>query len=147
MQLFSIISRQFYKQKNTQVKHKTELILTKTCQWKILSISGMIWLQDKKNLNCSLRVRFMVFYTNFNNISVLSWQSVLLVEETRLPGEYHWPATSHWQTLSHKVVSNTAGYEWDSQVQVVVNPTTIWSWPRLSLVILYEIMPSKVEVS
>ena len=31
----------------------------------------------------------------FNNISVVSWQSVLLVEETGIPGENHRPATSH----------------------------------------------------
>ena len=30
---------------------------------------------------------FMVFKVTFNNISVLSWQSVLLVEETGVPGE------------------------------------------------------------
>ena len=34
-------------------------------------------------------------------------RSVLLVEETSLPGENHRPAVSHWQTLSHKVVSST----------------------------------------
>jgi hypothetical protein len=28
------------------------------------------------------RFRFMVFNSTFNNISVISWQSVLLVEET-----------------------------------------------------------------
>jgi hypothetical protein len=33
--------------------------------------------------------------TTFNNISVISWQSVLLVEKTRVPAENHWPATSH----------------------------------------------------
>jgi hypothetical protein len=33
------------------------------------------------------RVRFMVFKYTFNNISVISWWSVLLVEETRVPGE------------------------------------------------------------
>jgi hypothetical protein len=27
----------------------------------------------------------MVFYTTFNNISVISWQSVLFVEETEYP--------------------------------------------------------------
>ena len=31
----------------------------------------------------------------FNNISVVSWWSVLLVEETRVPGENHRPAASH----------------------------------------------------
>ena len=34
-----------------------------------------------------LRVRVMVFNAAFNNISVISWQSVLLVEETRVPEE------------------------------------------------------------
>jgi hypothetical protein len=29
----------------------------------------------------------MVFNATLNNISVISWQSVLLVEETRVPGE------------------------------------------------------------
>jgi hypothetical protein len=31
----------------------------------------------------------------FNNISVISWQSVLLVEETGVPGENHRPVESH----------------------------------------------------
>jgi hypothetical protein len=31
----------------------------------------------------------MVFNTTFNNISVILWQSVLLVKETRVPGENH----------------------------------------------------------
>ena len=34
----------------------------------------------------------MVFKTPFNNISVISWRSVLLVEETEVPEENHWPA-------------------------------------------------------
>ena len=44
----------------------------------------------------------MVFNATFNNISVISWRSVLLVVETGLPGENHWPVASHWQTLSQK---------------------------------------------
>jgi hypothetical protein len=48
----------------------------------------------------------MVFNTTFNNISVISRRSVLLVEETRVPRENHRPVTSHWQTLSHNVVSS-----------------------------------------
>jgi hypothetical protein len=35
----------------------------------------------------------MVFSTSFNNISVISWRSVLLVEETGVPGENHRPVT------------------------------------------------------
>jgi hypothetical protein len=49
----------------------------------------------------------MVFNATFNNISVISWRSVLLVEETGVPGKNHWPAVSHWQTLAHNVVSRT----------------------------------------
>ena len=49
----------------------------------------------------------MVFNATFNNISVISWRSVLLVEETGGPGENHRPGASHCQTLSHNVVSST----------------------------------------
>ena len=37
----------------------------------------------------------MGFNATFNNISVISWQSVLFVEETRVPRENHQPVTSH----------------------------------------------------
>jgi hypothetical protein len=46
----------------------------------------------------------MVFNTTFNNISVVSWLSFLLGEETSVPGQNHWLATSHRQTLSHNDV-------------------------------------------
>ena len=46
----------------------------------------------------------MVFNTTFNNISVISWWSVLLVEETGGPRENHRPVASDWETLSHNVV-------------------------------------------
>jgi len=43
----------------------------------------------------------------FNNISAISWRSVLLVEETGGPGENYRPAASRWQTLLHNVSSST----------------------------------------
>jgi hypothetical protein len=46
----------------------------------------------------------MVFNATLNNILVLSWRSVLLVEETWVPGENHRPAESHSQTSSHNVI-------------------------------------------
>jgi hypothetical protein len=49
-------------------------------------------------------VCLMVFNATFNNISVISWWYVLLVEETGRPGENHLPVASHWHTLSHNVV-------------------------------------------
>ena len=63
------------------------------------------------------RVRVMVFNTTFNNISVISWRSVLLVEETGVPGENHRPAANHGQTLSHNIVSTTPRHERDSNWQ------------------------------
>jgi hypothetical protein len=36
----------------------------------------------------------MVFNTTFNSISVILWRSVLLKEETEVPGENHRPAAS-----------------------------------------------------
>ena len=36
-------------------------------------------------------VRFMVLNATFNNISAISWRSVLLVEETEVPRENHHP--------------------------------------------------------
>ena len=59
-------------------------------------------------------VRVMVFNATFNNISVTSWSSVLLVEETR---ENHWSVASRWQTLSRNVVLSTPGHEQDSKLQ------------------------------
>ena len=44
----------------------------------------------------------------FNNISVISWRSILLVEETGVLEENHRPVASHCQSLSHNVVSSTA---------------------------------------
>ena len=40
-------------------------------------------------------VWFMVFNATFNNISVITWRSVLLVEETGVPRENHRPVASH----------------------------------------------------
>ena len=62
------------------------------------------WLIDRpKPTSCKFvnknivyyRVRVMVFNATFNNISFISWRSVLLVEKTGVPGENHRPATSH----------------------------------------------------
>jgi hypothetical protein len=52
-------------------------------------------------------VGFMVFNATFNDITVISWRSVLLMEESGVSGEIHRPVASRWQTLSHNVVSST----------------------------------------
>jgi len=53
----------------------------------------------------------MVFSTTFNNISVISWRSILLVKETGVPGENPRPVANDWQTLSHNVVSSIPRHE------------------------------------
>jgi len=40
-------------------------------------------------------VCLMMFNATFNNISVISWLSVLLVKETGGPGENYWLVPSH----------------------------------------------------
>ena len=59
----------------------------------------------------------MVFNTTFNNILVLSWGSVLFVEEIGVPWENHRPVASHLQTLSHNIVSVTRRHEQYSNSQ------------------------------
>ena len=49
----------------------------------------------------------MMFNATFNSTSVILWRSVLLVEDTGIPGENHRPAARHSQTLSHNIDSNT----------------------------------------
>jgi hypothetical protein len=54
------------------------------------------------------RVRAMVFNATFNNISVISWQSVLLVEETGVLGENHRPSVS--KLTNYSLISNKNFY-------------------------------------
>jgi hypothetical protein len=49
----------------------------------------------KLKTDTALRVRVMVFNATFNYSPVISWRSVLLVEETGVPGENHTPGGSH----------------------------------------------------
>ena len=57
----------------------------------------------------------MVFNATLNNISVISYHLVLLVEETK---ENQQPAASHWQILSHNIILSSHHREWDSSAQL-----------------------------
>jgi hypothetical protein len=50
---------------------------------------------DRMVVGFSTTHAISVFNTTFNTISVISWWSVLLVEETGVPGENHRPVASH----------------------------------------------------
>ena len=63
-------------------------------------------------------IRVMMLNATFNNISIISWRSIQLVEETGVPGENHRIAASHGQTLSHNVVSSTSASERGSNSQL-----------------------------
>ena len=76
------------------------------------SIKNTVWIENCRYLimvhGC---LWFMMFYATFNNITVISWQSVLL-------GENHQSVASHWQTLSHNIVSSTPPHEHGSNPQL-----------------------------
>jgi hypothetical protein len=56
-------------------------------------IANFLSLRRMNNANDGVGV--MVFNATFNNISVISWHRILLVEETGLPRENHRPVASH----------------------------------------------------
>jgi hypothetical protein len=88
-------------------------------------------------LHSGLRLGVMVFNATFNNISAIWWQSVLLVEETGVPGENHRPVASHWQTWSHKCCIEYTKPEWDSNsALVVIGTDCIGSYKSNYLMIL-----------
>jgi len=43
-----------------------------------------------------MKFEFLVFNAIFSNISAISWQPVLLVEEAGVPAENHRPWASNW---------------------------------------------------
>jgi hypothetical protein len=66
-------------------------------------------LSNERNMDClmkRLKIGFMGLNATFNNISVISRRSVLLMDETVAPRENR-PVASQRQTLSHNVVSTT----------------------------------------
>jgi hypothetical protein len=50
-----------------------------------------------------------VFNAAFNNISVISWWSVLLVEETGGPGETHRKSLTNFITMMLNIHNNVEG--------------------------------------
>ena len=64
----------------------------------------------------------------FNNISVISWRSVLLVVETGIPGENYRPVASHWQRVNKNI------YGWFMVCNATYNNVSVISWRSVLLV-------------
>ena len=85
----------YYKQNHNISYLKNKIFYT------VYSVRYIYWIQ------ICLFVCFVVFNATFNNISAISWRSVLLVEKTGEPWENHRPVACHWQTLSPNVVHDS----------------------------------------
>jgi hypothetical protein len=80
-----------------------------------------------------LGFRFMMFNATFHNISAISWQSILLVEETGVPGKNHHAVSS---TPCHEWVRthNISGKSTDCTGSCKSNYYTITTTPSLFVV-------------
>jgi hypothetical protein len=77
---WNLFQFKIFKEKNEKYDRRTSLVLIIITLFRTVNF----W------------VRVMIFNATFNNISVISWRSGLLVEETGVPGENHRPAVSHF---------------------------------------------------
>ena len=81
--------------------HKAINIRKSNIEHKIVILYEMVWL-----------VGFILFKATSNNISVISWRSVLLVDETGGPRENHWPVASNCQTRFELTTSVVIGTDY-----------------------------------
>ena len=60
--------------------------------------------------NLETKCRFIVFNATIYHISIISWRSVLLMEETRVPGEKHRPVigTGNCKSNYHTITTMMA---------------------------------------
>ena len=89
------------------------------------------WLYDSPTsgepaMLIDLVVGFMVFNATFNNISVISCISVLLVEQTRGQGETHRSVASHWQ-MYHIMLYTSPLSRFELTISVVIGSDWIGS--------------------
>jgi hypothetical protein len=58
-------------------------------------VATLTMMKKNNHLKKTYKGRALVFNGTFNNISVISWQSILLAKETRVSEENHRPVASH----------------------------------------------------
>ena len=85
----------------------------------------------------------MVFNATYNNISAISWRSVLLVEETGVPGENHWAATNHKFTTQCCIEYTTPWTGFELTTLVVICTYCTGSYKSNYLMITITTVPLK----
>jgi hypothetical protein len=116
--------------------------MTGKCLRQVEHVRGYLWHRYSvtvKHNQVIIWFRFMVLNITLNNISVISamsWLSVLLVEETAVPGKNHRPVAYH--IMLYRVHLAWVGFDLTTLVVVdtdytgSLNQTTIRSRPRRS---------------
>ena len=103
----------FFRQKSARTKNEKNATIQynqNKMEWTVLNLTPRSLLYNWFII-CIWWVWFKMFNATCNNISTISWWSVLLVEGTGVPAENHRPVASHLQTLSHCVVSSASCHE------------------------------------
>ena len=96
------------------------LFISLKCKKKPVALKKLL------HLITNMFVCLVVFNATFNNISVISWQSVLLVEETGGSGENHRPVASHWQ-IYHIMLYTSPWSKFELTTLVVIGTGCIGS--------------------
>jgi hypothetical protein len=80
-----------------------------------------------RSFRIQLIVCLMVFDATFNNISVISWRSLLLVEETGIPGKNPTDLTQVTDKLYHIMLYTSPWRRFDLTTSVVIGTDCIGS--------------------
>ena len=102
--------------------NKLHQLISQILPWNVLNIS-LYFNKSKIILKKLVRVRIMVINAAFNNIAVISWRSVLLVEEPKECSKNQSSAARHWQTLSHSLYQDTSTWARFELTKLVVTGT------------------------
>jgi hypothetical protein len=75
-------------------KKKRQIMINKTLHRKLKTVKPEFH-RSSQMLAFNTRELGLLLHALYNNISVISWRSVLFVEETGVPGENHRSVASH----------------------------------------------------